>query len=155
MLTWRKVGVGEVGRMSVRISYTTPTYYPAYALLQNRTIVQIIDALRVAAFSRAGDISVLLVCSSICAGHATGRGSFIMSVSAITEEARRYSHLLARSMRYTLPTHSWMFSMNGLQDQGAIVIRTRSSWSTIHLWKVSVPNVSGIFLYVCFWLWSF
>lgn len=51
---------------------------------------QITGALHVATFLRAGDISALLVCSSIFAGHATGREMLVLSVSAITEEAHRY-----------------------------------------------------------------
>jgi hypothetical protein len=51
---------------------------------------QIIDALHVVTFLRADDISALLVCSSIFAEHATGRGIFVLSILAITEEAHRY-----------------------------------------------------------------
>jgi hypothetical protein len=76
-LRGEKLGLGEVGRMSVRISsYVTLTYDSLYPCLQNKTIEQIIDALRVAAFLRAGGISVLLVCSLIFAGRATGGGVF-------------------------------------------------------------------------------
>ena len=64
---------------------------------------------------------------------------FLTTVSAITE----ITHL-ARSMRYILPTLSWMLSMGGLQGQGATVIRILCP--IIHpLRKVLPLNVSSVF----------
>jgi len=40
--------------------------------------------------------------------------------------------------------------MDGLQDQEATAIRIQISWPTIHLWKVSVPSVSSVYLHICF-----
>lgn len=60
--------------MSVRISLcVAPIYRPTHPHPQNKMIGQIIDALRVAAFSWVGGISVHLVCSLIFARRVTGR----------------------------------------------------------------------------------
>ena len=113
-----------------------------YARLQNKTTEQIIGALHVVTFSRAGGISVPLVYSSTFAGRATGGSILWESFSTIAEEARHSSALPARSTRYTPPTLSWMSLMDGLQDRGATAIQT--SWPTTHLlWKILPPNVSN------------
>ena len=123
------------------------TLRPDLARTQNKMIEQIIDVLRVAAFSRAVGTSVLLVSSSIFVRPATGANSSQRVYFCDLQE--RLSLIpfpfIARYMKYTLPMPSWMSLIGELRDQGAIAIPT--SWPIILCHPIlSHPNVSNVFL---------